>query len=137
MSARRRTCRACGRVGTRQFLPRGGVPMRWECERVEACRARQKQQDDGVAGPTTAVGGYGSKAYEMVEDLAERVDWCARVDRDIAVADYVKALYALAAMRVANDGQQPVPVADIEPKRKMATANRAVDRRRSRRMRVA
>lgn len=76
----------------------------------------------------SVVGGYASRSYQVVEDLAEQADRAHPVDRDQAIRDYVQALHALAAIRKATDGPPavtPLQAARRERKRILAEARTA------------
>lgn len=56
----------------------------------------------------SAIGGYASRNYEHIEDLAETADWIGRNSDgyDKAISDYVKALNAIAATRTALEPRE-------------------------------
>ncbi len=55
----------------------------------------------------SSIGGYTSRRYAQMEDLAERADWVARntPEFDDAIKQYLAALHAAAEMRASEEPQ--------------------------------
>ncbi|MGY1946635.1 hypothetical protein [Nocardia asiatica] len=61
----------------------------------------------------TELGGYASPSYELLENLAEALDYAPREEREDALKRYLDCLHATARAR----GNKPRPKVRVLPKR--------------------